>query len=1268
MSALRELADYVGLSLAPDGKRLAGWIPQLVADLSKHRKTTNRQWEDFYADLAEMRDVLPLLRGQLIFRSERQRLVRAEGGAAEEGRPTQLFINADAGRTTRKRKRLDGASLLPPASITKGMEFADQTLEWPPQVVAAFVEAELAKEFQLIHVISRLGTLQGERPRARDVLAVLAWAFRMWKDHRSEEFEKALAEGSVWVPLAFGGIGRADRAYFSAGWRDTLGDLLSTLCEEAPQDPQIGVVARNLLPNWQDWPLASERLQDWRDFLRHAGVKDGLPCNRTETIRMQQWQWAYLKSGGLQVQAFEKNLGGSWRAEVARVQGSFGYQSGEYVISGIPYLCGQAGYASLSGPARSVYGQLAIHALEQLSRSDLLVELRREGARYDVQRWPSGIAAFLRSADWLPAAGEDDFLGLRPDQCWLGGRGEVPRFVRKIDRSVREVFESNEKLQQVLSKELGMLRWADATSAPARIAALGSMLVQVPESLLDDFRKAYREAWQDYGELKQRPVLKGEVTLAVEIKGRLVPMTVSKQLSGGDVIYVDDTSHPVYQQVLSSLGYRTLEVTERAVTACVTALQTDLGCNVKLIQEGILKIETDGKPFAPYEEDVLLVDKGREWIADVAVLVLEVSTTLTNQNTQRNRQALSDAIRRVRVRFAERVTVAVDGQASQLPVELGGVLPVPNSELPTIIAVGEGFDWVTLTRLAGMLALAIGRPNLMDAFRFTFVALANEMSRESLELRAPSDEELARALGRPVSRIVELLRSLRATTPRLMIYLLPVLHAIGYENEAIALAESAERVNDDSEVVAALVKLGVGSLEAVGLVEKCRQADTLNGVRRDFDIAFRSFNRSLGQLGYKPLAFHEHLAERLALQLDRRRGDLERIVRNAHRSTVDRDDGLAGYLAALSLAWISMPVDWVHEYDDVDPGLVNGEIDRQVAARFGSGPFASGEPPEQLRQKNRQLLASLTDELRRLIRAWCRKKGSTIPEAWTGTAEALGRAAVISGTLDFDRLDADSLVQSLRRANLWPIGMAASRHALDHGLSAIDLQIEEQEERERQRRLQKARRSVRIGNADIDGGEEGWFEAVASAMGEALDSDAFHKRSGPANLQAFEGESRGKFARSGGGARGDDPQYLSQEQRDLIGFAGELAAYHYLRRKHRNLRPDHWVSSMGRRYQGLAPLDDQGFDFKVSDAKGTIHYEVKAHTGDPGYVELERSQVTEAVSMRNEGGNRWRILYVAYVRTGAVTVLELPNPYTSHTASLFRESHRQGVRFAIRWA
>jgi hypothetical protein len=98
--------------------------------------------------------------------------------------------------------------------------------------------------------------------------------------------------------------------------------------------------------------------------------------------------------------------------------------------------------------------------------------------------------------------------------------------------------------------------------------------------------------------------------------------------------------------------------------------------------------------------------------------------------------------------------------------------------------------------------------------------------------------------------------------------------------------------------------------------------------------------------------------------------------------------------------------------------------------------------------------------------------------------------------------------------------------------------------------------------------------------------------------------------------------------------------------------------------------DEDGFDFRIPRSKGgAVHFEVKAHVGDPGYIDLERSQVAAAASMRSDGSSRWRILYVPFVRSPTlITVLELPNPFSLDGARFFRERQNQGVRLMIQRA
>jgi hypothetical protein len=118
----------------------------------------------------------------------------------------------------------------------------------------------------------------------------------------------------------------------------------------------------------------------------------------------------------------------------------------------------------------------------------------------------------------------------------------------------------------------------------------------------------------------------------------------------------------------------------------------------------------------------------------------------------------------------------------------------------------------------------------------------------------------------------------------------------------------------------------------------------------------------------------------------------------------------------------------------------------------------------------------------------------------------------------------------------------------------------------------------------------------------------------------------------------------------------------------RNFSEDYWVSSMGRIYLGRSPgIDEEGFDFHIPRHRGDIFFEVKAHTGDPGYVDLERSQIMAAASVASaKGAARWGILYVTHVRDpDLIAVHELPNPYATDGAKFFREKQRGGVRLVI---
>ncbi len=162
---------------------------------------------------------------------------------------------------------------------------------------------------------------------------------------------------------------------------------------------------------------------------------------------------------------------------------------------------------------------------------------------------------------------------------------------------------------------------------------------------------------------------------------------------------------------------------------------------------------------------------------------------------------------------------------------------------------------------------------------------------------------------------------------------------------------------------------GVPPAEASKIVSASRDAGTLNEVRRELCIGLATINASLVVMGRAPLIFRERLLDRFTTRIEQRRNELERLVRDASRESAREGEGLRTYAAAAGLAWLAMPESWVADHDDADTTTVDAEIDKQMQARLGSGPFPAGDAPDPLRQHNRQLLAGISESLHRLVRA-----------------------------------------------------------------------------------------------------------------------------------------------------------------------------------------------------------------------------------------------------------------------------------------------------------
>ena len=1280
VSALAALAEAAECNLEADPSRWAEWAPALATDLARARKLVRGDWEEFYADLADMPKALEHLHGKAIFRLEGGEI--GEANRRDAGEERELFISPSMEGATRRNRRL-GTAPLPPESVARRMMFADPGLSWPPTVAAAFFKAKLATRYDLPRVLSRLGHLLGRRPRRASIVAALGWAFTAWRNHRTPEVEQAVRVAGLSVPVGDGSSRPARNAYFGSGWRDTRGDMLADFLAAAPDTVRsVKHLRDGLLADWEDWPLRERGSPaDWVQFLRLLGVRSELGIMLLSTVSRPIDEWVQFRYSDDASLSIEPKLGPCWRAALRndRPWSGVRYQSRNYATGETLFVIpGQAEHAAMPDKAKLAYARLLVALISSISNSPKLLQtiLTRVGGNFDTVTWPSPAGAFLTHGTWLPVGSDDELCWRRPSDCWYAPRGEqLPRFVPRILRWAREGLDGSKSARELATARLGLRLWNEASSAPARLAHLGEALRDgVSEADLDALRKAHHEAWEDWHRLEPRPALPKELTLVVQAAGRSRPLSPPGEgANGPPTVYLGDGSDGSSEQLVSALGHNLLAVPPGMARDAAAALRQARGDTFTLLPQAQLTISADGRVVEPRRDAPALVEPGGEWLAEIAVLVLEFNDKLSSHSTTRSRQVLYEAFLKLRVVFAREATVELDGLTGPLPASLDGVLALPHTDYPTILVEGgAGLDWSALARIARALPVVLGRPSLALPFRVTFLELERRMVGRGGRLDRPSDTDVALALGHPVARVREVLRSLRSSNRSLFDLLVPAVHAVIGPEAAAALRAKEETVLEDGEIEALLVRAGADAPVACRVIAASRGTDGLDALRLELRIGFAAFNRTLVELGqpWLPLRFEARLREQFGKRLEARRGSLEQLVRDRFGAAYDGAGDFSSYNEARTLSWATFAEAWTDEFDELPDEVVDARIEEQLATLAGGVVPVPFGPLDELRQRNRAVLLGAIERIRRVVAAWIAKDATRrMPPDFSLPVEQVARRVVASGVFDFRDVEVEGMPEALRRAKLWPDGMKATTRLDDLGLQEEDLNARaREEERVRQQDL-KEKRTIIFGTTPVDGGAPGRLQLVANALEGALSSKKFQARSGPATLlpvQSGGGDGASKSRRRRTPTR--DPEYASEEQRVLLGFAGEFAAYHYLKRTVRNFSDHHWVSSTGRSYLGLPATDDRdGFDFHTPRSRGPdLFYEVKAHVADPGHVDLERSQVEAAISMADGKSGTWAILYVPYVRNPEmIGVHEMQNPYSEQGRHLYRQRGRGAIRLEM---
>jgi len=1139
-----------------------------------------------------------------------------------------------------------------------------------------------------------------ERRRDKQLHAdALVLVFNLTK-RRSYTQEPSLDALHLRVPTRLGKWLPAADTIFSAPWPGTMGTLVERLIDEAAGgSADLENLRSALLAPPKEFGFRIEPIDDWTGFLRRIGVQDGLrPIDATPTIGDQQggwWTGSFPATVSLPPEDHAR-----WDEAVRRWPRPPNYPYTHYRITGrVMRLPGSGDYLGLPQPARETYGRLLVAGLSTWDDKVLWVHVARPRGpgQADPVTFPSPVREFLRAVPWLPvtrpgAPGEEDFV--TPEAAWHyrdTDNEAQPTFMPLVVTDVRRMIDQSQPVADRL-RMLGLNVWNDRADGLKRLRALARAYqrLDVAETLVANFRKAYERTWTLVTRgAGPEPVgaLRGDDELVVTRRGRLAVERISE--AADTYVLVDEDR--LVAAVLDSIDVPVLPIDPRDGGAAAALIEKGSGVAVRTVGASDVRVFVDGEPV-PDGEGFPLVGAGREWLADLVALTLELRASAFNRQSNQRIRAALDVLRATHLHAGTNVTIELRGQPVPLPGHLRRVFAVATPGRPAIAYAGdaERLDWDLLAMLAPKIGELIGTVETANALETVAVSLARRLGGSSSAM--PSDEDYSAVFEESVERVAEIRRSQRGRGTTIAYLLRPAVIALIGEDpledlvrqprepEPEAIAACLERVEDR-------LPDGVTSASLLG---DAQAAASLAALRDRLGIAFADFNAALAGLGadYEPIRNPQGHVVAMAWYLARHRDAITDSLRGAALDEFDRAAIPAGYaakvaeLASAILRRNAVPEEWTRPLDP-DPAWLDkwdlppdGVLAERVADWLGPGAaeaatrVASLPSVDDARTANARALAEFHSRASMLLPLWSTKGGGVSAPSWLtgGSAEELVADFSRAGLLDFRLLDDAGIIGWLILLDRWPVELPRSLVLDELGLSESDVAAQRKEaDRIKWERLQ-ARRSVALDGRPVTLDPERMPDLLARLRA-GLRDDLMNTSDRPVRLEEVEERRR----RKSGSSRKDDkpgrpaPSRMTSDQTELVGFMGEVIADEWLRRRYG--ASVLWRSRYRRFVHNDGDLgnDDLGFDFEVlRERRGALMFEVKATTTDDLAFELSETEI--AVAQENAGHDRYRILFVGRVNDSERRWLAiLPNPLSAGGRGRYRIVGR-GIRYEFAMA
>jgi hypothetical protein len=1271
-----------------------------------HRKPRAawEKWAGFYRDLPAFMDhsAAPLAGKKILLCGDGS--LRAAGGTSD--------TDADApAPRRRKRKGAEveasvffpprsagnedslGEDMVPPVPLAPYFAFLEDKLPWFGDLAAArqFLENGLASAFESETVLTRISQVVQADALRKIRLAGLRWAFAIWR--RSVAIKRPIALSTqyrLYVPTVGGDFMLASEAIFSSAWPDeTLGRKLQSFLDAAPVDVAdlLRVRARRLQPP-SHAAFGTKQVGEWTTFLRGLGVQRGLrpiaikPPSPIRASALTQFE--FCPKLGISGEAVKL-----WKDDIrAHVAGAMALpMTTNYVIAGsLWWLPGQGDHHRFTDEAREAYAGLIVDWLGEAAPAQFSVEIHHQhNFRADSRQWPTPVAAFLRSAEWMPVE-EPSLSGMTrrhqvPANVWLAGSSSTERYPPFLRRPSFRLNRALDKAPETTLQLLGTRARLRTFNAPNTLfPQIFFLTAQYRAGGISRFHERefvniYNRTWTRLADqLAAQPDIFAKSAppdwLVARRGGAIAALPTTGEKA--EIVYVRDSTDQIAPGLIMAIGGALLDTRASDPARVGRLLKSLYRDRVRLVSEVSYELRVAGSRLDELQGGDLLTEVC-PWLRAMIAVALEALQGAELARLPTDRSTILALLDRVRLHRDRDVSFWLD-DTNVTPADMrpAYAFKMANGD-PIVIAISDvPLDWSELEACLPAICEAVDQPGIVPNVRL----LARQLETEGIAPNTSPDSQrkivsLCRVLMLDDHSAEAAREAMGERLERQAPWLRAIIHMAGgeaaylrwLEGEAAALEErSAIRIHLENT-------LAGSNLAPDSVLEACKQSFSLEQLRERLDLDFAAFNISLVETGSAPDIDVEGQENQLGHYVAENEIAILEALRNAGAQLLDRFEPYPDY-ARLRRAVRELKPNpaWAMLYRAVPDDLLAGIVADWLAA---CGAPALHANPNALpnvvavRDANGPLVRKVATAAAPLVRVWCLGNNAAVQPVWlaSGDADSKLRSELESaGVFDYRALDEAALFRWCRVLGLWPEAMPLSLDRQALGVAETDLEAARQKQREELAAREALARSVFLNGRMVDPKQADW-DTISAEIAASLPRSILNMPIGAmADLMPSSGAVR---RRQGGGGGGGPFMPVPKDKTDMVGRLGELTIYHWLKARLPNQDIDQgWVSGIGGIATGKDGDDSRGYDFEIEYRRQKWFIEVKASTNDPRAFEMGETEVRFAREVaQSRGARRYVIAYVGNVGSTREVVIDmLPNPMSAEADGVL-DIVGEGIRY-----